>query len=50
MLPSCGEEVARLLGESGVPTLYKTYPVEHGAHPEELRALKGWMEGVFSGE
>lgn len=47
VLPECGAEAARLLKASGVETTYNTYPVEHGAHPQELEHLRLWMKGVF---
>ncbi len=44
VLPECGAKAAEMLKELGVDVTYGQYPVEHGAHPQELDALKDWVE------
>lgn len=37
------ERAAELLSEGGAEVRFETYPVGHGTHPEEIRAVSSWV-------
>ncbi|KYH27586.1 putative hydrolase [Halalkalicoccus paucihalophilus] len=37
------ERAAELLEEAGVDVRFEAYPVGHGTHPEEIRAVSAWV-------
>jgi thioredoxin 1 len=43
-------ELARALRESGVPTTYREYPMEHQVAMESLRDAREWLTQVLAGE
>ena len=38
-----GESSARLLKQRGYQVDWRTYPVEHGVHPREIRDIGEWL-------
>ena len=43
VLPACGTKADAQLKAAGVPTTFKTYPVEHSSCPPEMRDLREWL-------
>ena len=41
--PDCGADVKTRLTAAGVPVTFNTYPMAHGAHPQEMEELKQWV-------
>ena len=41
-----GEMTRDLLQSSGVQVTYKTYPMEHSLHYEEIDAIKSWLGNI----
>ncbi len=42
-----GEMTRDLLQSLGVQVTYKTYPMEHSLHYEEIDAIKSWLGNIF---
>ena len=47
VLPSCGEDAKNKLEAAGVKVSYSTYMMAHSAHPDEMRALRGFIVDVL---
>lgn len=46
-LAECGEAVKDLLEEADVPVVYKTYPMAHSTHPQQMGELDAFLKKVF---
>ena len=50
VLPECAAETQTLLEGQGVPVSFGMYNTAHGAHPEELAALRGFLADALKVE